>query len=251
MTLAKYSAESVTSAEPAEPAEPAENRARRASVLVVDDHPVLAHGLAHALRDEGFDVDVVDPLTRLSILETARRVEPDIVLLDLLLGDDVGDSIALVDPLTAGGARVVMLTGVSDEAQLGACVEAGAVGVLSKSLAFDDLLDQVVLAARGKTPLGNGQRDELLGTLRRRRAEERERLAPFERLTTREREVLAGLMDGSSADEIARASFVSITTVRTQIRAILEKLGVRSQMSAVALAHRSSWDAYAADDDAG
>src|SRR5262245_55379968 len=109
-----------------------EHRERPSSVLVVDDHPVLAHGLAGALREEGFAVHVVSPLTRLSILDTAREVEPDIVLLDLLLGDDVGDSIALVDPLTAGGARVVMLTGVTDDAMLGACVEAGAVGVLSK-----------------------------------------------------------------------------------------------------------------------
>jgi DNA-binding NarL/FixJ family response regulator len=215
-------------------------------VLVVDDHPVIAHGLAGALRDEGFEVHVVDPLTRLSILETARAVGPDIVLLDLLLGDDVGNSVALVDPLTAGGARVVMLTGVTDQAMLGACVEAGALGVLSKTLAFDELLDQVVLAARGHTPLGNGDREELLGTLRRRRAEQRERLAPFERLTGREGEVLASLMEGLSADEIARQSFVSITTVRSQIRAILEKLGVHSQTSAVALAHRSDWDPKAA-----
>jgi DNA-binding NarL/FixJ family response regulator len=229
----------------------AEYRTRPASVLVVDDHPVLAHGLAGALRDEGFEVHVVDPLTRRSILETARAVEPDIVLLDVLLGDDVGDSIALVDPLTAGGARVVMLTGMTDEAMLGACVEAGAVGVLSKTLAFDELLDQVVLAARGHTPLANGQRDELLGTLRRRRAEERERLAPFERLTGREREVLASLMEGLSAEQIARRSFVSITTVRSQIRAILEKLGVHSQTSAVAFAHRAGWDVSAPIPDAG
>jgi DNA-binding NarL/FixJ family response regulator len=228
----------------------AEHRARSASVLVVDDHPVLAHGLAGALRDGGFDVHVVDPLTRLSILDTARRLEPDIVLLDLLLGDEVGDSLALVDPLTAGGARVVMLTGVTDEALLGACIEAGAVGVLSKTLSFDELLDQIVLTARGQA-MGDGQRDQLLGTLRRRRAEERERLAPFERLTAREREVLAGLMDGWSADEIARRSFVSITTVRSQIRAILEKLGVHSQTSAVALAHRASWDAHASARDVG
>jgi len=68
-------------------------------------------------------------------------------------------------------------------------------------------------------------------------------MAPFEQLTGRERVVLGALMDGASAGEIAKASFVSMATVRSQIRSILEKLGVHSQVAAVALAHRSRWEA--------
>ena len=49
-------------------------------------------------------------------------------------------------------------------------------------------------------------------------------------------------MDGASAEEIAKASFVSMATVRSQIRSILEKLGVHSQVAAVALAHRARWE---------
>jgi DNA-binding NarL/FixJ family response regulator len=86
------------------------------------------------------------------------------------------------------------------------------------------------------------ERDEMLATLRRHRAEEQRRRAPFDRLTARERAVLAAMMDGSTAEEIARSAFVSLATVRSQIRSILEKLGVHSQMAAVALAHRSHWE---------
>jgi len=82
----------------------------------------------------------------------------------------------------------------------------------------------------------------VLTSLREHRAAERARLAPFERLTTRERIVLGALMDGASAEEIAKSSFVSLATVRSQIRSILEKLSVHSQVAAVALAHRLRWD---------
>ena len=64
-------------------------------------------------------------------------------------------------------------------------------------------------------------------------------LQPFPVLTEREQVVLAELMEGHCADEIANAAFVSISTVRSQIKAILQKLGVNSQLAAVALARRA------------
>jgi DNA-binding NarL/FixJ family response regulator len=60
-------------------------------------------------------------------------------------------------------------------------------------------------------------------------------------LTSREQRVLAGLVDGLSAEQIAEEHFVALTTVRSQIRSILQKLGVRSQLAAVAMANRSGW----------
>jgi DNA-binding NarL/FixJ family response regulator len=67
------------------------------------------------------------------------------------------------------------------------------------------------------------------------------RLQNFAVLTERERVVLAELMEGNCAEEIATAGFVSISTVRSQIKAILQKLGVNSQLAAVALARRADW----------
>ena len=66
-------------------------------------------------------------------------------------------------------------------------------------------------------------------------------LPHFADLTERERFVLAELMEGHCAEEIAQAAFVSISTVRSQIKAILQKLGVSSQLAAVALARRADW----------
>jgi two-component system, NarL family, nitrate/nitrite response regulator NarL len=63
----------------------------------------------------------------------------------------------------------------------------------------------------------------------------------FDRLTPREEEVLLALMSGAKARDICLQSFVSMPTVRSQIRAILTKLGVTSQLAAVALAYQSGW----------
>ncbi|MGA3218808.1 MAG: helix-turn-helix transcriptional regulator [Acidimicrobiales bacterium] len=68
-----------------------------------------------------------------------------------------------------------------------------------------------------------------------------ERLEVFEQLTRRERQVLLALMSGSTAQEISKESYVSLPTVRSQIRSILSKLGVSSQLAAVVLAYRSGW----------
>jgi DNA-binding NarL/FixJ family response regulator len=75
------------------------------------------------------------------------------------------------------------------------------------------------------------------------RVEERsqERIELFFTLTEREQNVLAELIEGHRAEDIAKAAFVSISTVRTQIKAILQKLGVSSQLAAVAMARRADW----------
>jgi DNA-binding NarL/FixJ family response regulator len=94
------------------------------------------------------------------------------------------------------------------------------------------------------TPLiGVTARQAMLDELRIERAGMRKALTPFERLTIREREVLASLVEGQSAEEIADTHYVSLTTVRSQIRAVLQKLGVRSQLAAVAYANRVGWTA--------
>ena len=89
--------------------------------------------------------------------------------------------------------------------------------------------------------LGVAVREGLLANLRARRYEEELRHAPFRSLTKRESAVLNHLAEGASPEEIARVSFVSLNTVRTQIRAVLTKLGVNSVVAAVAAAYRTGW----------
>lgn len=210
-------------------------------VLLVEDHGLLADSLKFALQAEGLDAQKLSPTDRETVLTVAKEAGADLVLLDLDLGWDDGDGTTMVRPLRELGALVVMLTGVTDRARLGACLEAGAVGVISKSLPFEQVLEGVREAVELGSLTSSAQRDAMIDELRQQRLEDRKRREPFERLTAREQSVLLGLVEGKSADVIASEAFVSLATVRSQIRAILQKLEVGSQLEAVAIARRNGW----------
>jgi two-component system nitrate/nitrite response regulator NarL len=212
----------------------------KARVLIVEDHALIAEGVAVALRAEGLEVAVATGPTADAIVEDAARFAPDVVLLDLHLGG-IGSGLPLIKRFRELEAEVIVLTGVTDRTQLASTVEQGAAGLASKSDPFDHLLEKVHQAARHERCLSTYERDELLAHLNHHRAAEKARLAPFMHLTTREQEVLAELIEGRSAEAIASSSFVSLATVRTQIRSILQKLGVSSQLAAVAMARQLDW----------
>ncbi len=209
-------------------------------VLVVDDHELLAQSLAAALSAEGLEVERALVLDEPEVLAAAAAGPADVVLLDMWLPGEV-TTLPMVRPLQELGAAVVMVTGEEDRVLLAECVEAGAVGFVGKSEPFEVLVQSVLGVATGESLLTEAQRHDLLGELRTHRSDEAERLAPFRRLTPREAAVLGELIEGHSADAIAASSFVSITTVRAQIRSILAKLGVGSQLAAVSKARRAGW----------
>ena len=211
-------------------------------VLIVEDHELLAQSLEVALQAEGMQVHVVDIRGDEDIQTRVAAVHPDVALLDLDLGGRREGGEAFVPGLVAQGVRVIVVTGSSDVLRQGTCLELGAVAVLSKSQPLDDVLDAVQAAAAGRPVMRDDVRQQLLADMRRSRSEQRTRLEPFVRLTRRESEVLSLLMRGSSAEAIAKHFVVSEATVRTQIRGILTKLGVSSQLAAVAEAYRVGWE---------
>ncbi len=210
-------------------------------VLIVDDHELLARVLATSLADAGFLATAVTGAGLDDVLAAASEVCPDVALLDLDLGRN-GDGRALVEPLTDLGCRVIMLTGSRDAAAIGEGIERGAFGVLSKEAPLEALIEAVEQAAAGVADALAPDKQRCLQARRRQLESERRRLAPFERLTPREEEVLAALRLGRSASAIAETSYVSLSTVRSQIRSILTKLGVSSQLAAVALANEAGWN---------
>lgn len=209
------------------------------AILIVEDHYLLAQSLQLGLREEGLRATVSSLRDHDAIV--AEACDADIVLLDLDLGS-LGSGADLVRPLRKKGCEVVVLTGVRRRVDIAEAIERGAVGYVTKSESFDDLLGAISdLASLGRL-LSDGQREQLLGELQAARAERQRRLERFQRLTDSEQLVLAALMDGASAQEIASERVVSLATVRTQIRSVLRKLDVRSQLAAVALARRCGWE---------
>jgi len=209
-------------------------------LLLVDDHRLLVETLQMSLRAAGLTASVAPCGSFAEVLAEAAAVRPTLVVLDLdLSGAGVGYD--LIGPLRDLGAEVLVLTGTTDRMELARCLEAGALGVTSKAAGFGSVLDEVRRAAAGETVTPITVRTQLLADLAAHRRAADKRRAPFEALSARERDVLRLICEGHQAATIAKESYVSLATVRTQIRSILLKLEVTSQVAAVALATQNGW----------
>ena len=205
-------------------------------VLLVEEHMLVALGLQMALCERNWVVETTSGPTALDVIAHAQRFAPHCVLVDLHIGGSLGNGIELVGPLAATGAKVVVLTAERRRMALAKLVEAGAAGWIGKGAALDEVDATLIRVREGGTVIGRADRAALLEDLRRERAGTVSVNATFERLTQREALVLGALIDGQSAVDIAKANFVALATVRSQIRSVLQKLGVRSQLAAVAVA---------------
>lgn len=213
-------------------------------VLIVEDHVLFAESLELALTLEGYDARRL-PLPTSSaatgqLLAAALRLRPRIVLLDLDLGS-FGDGVRLIHPLAASGANVVVVTASSDRSRWGECLRFGARKTMSKTQPLNEILSVVRRIHQGLPVADAQERENLLRLWEAQRKTVEEQRRRLDRLTPREREVLARLREGTPVRNIARESVVSEATVRTQVKSILAKLGVSSQLAAVGLAHNAGW----------
>jgi two-component system nitrate/nitrite response regulator NarL len=213
-------------------------------IAIVEDHQLFAESLDLALVAEGYDVCRVDvpPMASAAGVLVADVVKqrPRVVLLDLDLGR-FGDGVRLVEPLARSGADVVVVTGSTDLARWGEAVRAGARKVLAKSQPLRDILATVRRIAAGLPVLDREEREELLSAWNQHRFASQGVRERLDLLTVREGEVLGHLMKGRPVREIAGISVVSEATVRTQVKSILAKLGVSSQLAAAGMAHEIGW----------
>ncbi|HEX6150726.1 response regulator transcription factor [Nocardioides sp.] len=216
------------------------------TVLVVDDHALFSDAVALALATGGRTVHRVRLETAgrspSRLLASALRIQPDIALLDLDLGR-YGDGRDLIRPLSRSGVDVVVVTGHIDEADWGGCLRNGARAVVPKHRPLAELISVVHRLEAGEPVLDPGEYHRLTSLWQARLAEDDDHRRRLARLTPREREVLGELMAGRTIREIADSDVVSEATVRTQVRTILHKLGVSTQIAAVGMAHRVSWNA--------
>jgi DNA-binding NarL/FixJ family response regulator len=207
-------------------------------VLIVEDHSMFTQSLSLMLRLEGMEPHIAVDLDDAAILEQAEHLRPDVVVLDLHLGEG-HTSLSMVKPLSGLGTRVLVLTGSADESLQGAALAAGAVTVLEKGDRLETLYQGIRDVVEGRVAIRPSRRDELMTRGRQRLAVE----ARLSTLTAREGDVLVALVHGRSAATVASQLCVSVKTVRTHIESILRKLAVNSQLAAVALARQVDWQA--------
>lgn len=209
---------------------------RAVSVLIVDDHRLVAEGLS-ALLSEQPRVRVAGVAgTVAGAVSASNEARPDVVLMDFRLPD--GDGTLAARRIKEGQPEVAVLfisADPSDDAMLKA-VEAGACGYLPKDAAPDELLSAIMRAAEGEFLLPAATMQRLLARQREVRRQQYEQQRMLEELTPREREILGLMADGNDNRAIASELGIAYGTVRTHVRSLLEKLESSSRLQAVATA---------------
>ncbi|WP_328531937.1 response regulator transcription factor [Nocardioides sp. NBC_00368] len=213
-------------------------------VAIVEPHPVVGESLELALSRHRFDARLLPPLadhaSATALTAQIVRTRASIVILGTTL--DAGDPLmATIAPLTRAGIDVVVLTSTTDPACWGQALRRGARVVVSKSRPLNDLISIVRRLTDGLRVLDVQEREQLIGHAVRRDVELAGLRERFERLSHREEEVLEHLRNGRTVSQIAALNVVSPATVRTQVKSILAKLEVSSQIAAVGAAHRLGW----------
>ena len=195
-------------------------------VLIVEDHQVVADGLAALLNDQpdmtvvGKAASVVDSIAR------AQELKPDIVLVDFRLTDGTGADAGLGIRQVRPETKLIFLTREDSDAARFAAIEVGASAFIHKSQAAAEVVAAIRTVASGGTLFTPRTIATLLN---RRRAMD----IQLESLTPREKEVLRLMAEGRSSRDIGAKLGISYTTVRTHIRSLGSKLGVHSKLEAI------------------
>ena len=207
-------------------------RAKRVTVVVVDDHPVFREGVVRALTSSGrveVLAEAADGRDALALIEEHR---PDVVLLDYKLPELSGLAVAHAIVRDGLQTKILFLSAHTESSVVYTALEAGASGFLSKEARREQIVDAVVACAAGKNVVPSDVAAGLVSEIRLRSTGD----APV--LTNREREILKLIAAGRSLPEIAKELILGLTTVKTHAQHLYEKLGVSDRAAAVAEAMR-------------
>jgi DNA-binding NarL/FixJ family response regulator len=200
----------------------------RASVLLADDHRMVAEALKSLLSPEFELVDVVEDGR--ALVAAARKLRPDVIVADITMphlnGLDALPKLKKDNP----GVKVVFLTMHKDVAYARRALESGASGFVLKHSAPAELVDAIRAALDGKTYLTPALAGEVLQAMKRDPEKIR---SPAASLTPRQREILQLLAEGRSAKEIGAALGISARTVEFHKYQMMESLGLRTNAELV------------------
>ncbi len=199
------------------------------AVMVVDDHPIVRQGLVGVLEDEA-DFRVVGAVASVAeALKLAARARPDVILLDIELPQL--DGIAALPQLATASptSRTIIFTAYDDDERIFGAIEAGAKGYLLKGAPTEEIARAIRTVQGGGSHLASRVAARVVNLLS---APQR----AHDRLSKREREVLALIAAGRSNKEIGHELSISERTARFHVTSILAKLGATTRAQAVAVA---------------
>lgn len=204
-------------------------------VLLVDDHAVVREGLRNFLAlQDGLEI-VGEACDGAEAIEQAQRLEPDVILMDLVMPGL--DGIGAMRQLRIGApdSRVIVLTSFLDDERVLPAIQAGAAGYLLKNVEPSELARAIRAAHAGDAIIDPTAAARLMNAIA---DDTRPRIEEQERLTRRERDVLELIARGQSNKRIALELGISEKTVKTHVGHLLAKLGVSDRTQAALMAVR-------------
>lgn len=200
-----------------------------ASIMLVDDHPLLRKGLQQLIELSDNLELVAQAGSGAEALRLAPDLDPDLILLDLNMQGM--DGLETLEKLRAAEvtSRIVMLTVSDADEDVIAAISRGADGYLLKDMEPEELLNQIERALEGKMVMSEAVTQALATAIRRPQPNS---AAKLDSLTGRELEILKLIAKGLSNKLIARELDISDGTVKVHVKHLLKKLGLRSRVEA-------------------
>ncbi|PWB74322.1 MAG: DNA-binding response regulator [Anaerolineales bacterium] len=218
-------------------------------VLIVDDHAMVRQGLRTFLElqdSEALSIEVAgEAANGVQAVELARKTQPDIILLDLVMPEMDGIQATARIVESNPNTRVIILTSFGEEDKVLPAIRAGAQGYLLKDIPPNELVQAVREVHQGKVQLHPEVAKKLMSAVAGKETPPASHAAPSgEGLTEREQEVLQLIADGRNNREIAENLVISEKTVKTHVSNILSKLHLddRTQAAIYALRHGLATD---------
>lgn len=201
-------------------------------IVIADDHPIVRRGLRTLLKTQG-DMELVGEAENgQEAVQMATQLAPDIIVMDLQM--PVVDGLSAIRQLQQAAAttRIVVLTSFPDDDRVFSAIKAGATGILLKDSPPKELLDAIRRVHQGESALHPTIAMKVLREIK----QPSHRIPEGEALTPRELEVLGFLALGMTNSEIADKLQVSVRTVTTHVRTILDKLHLSNRTQAALFA---------------
>lgn len=220
-------------------------------VMVVDDQALVRRGFALVLGNED-DIEVIaEAGTGLEAIEAARKLRPDVILMDIRMPELDGlEATARILDDADDNTRIIILTTFDPDDYVFRALRAGASGFVLKDTAPEELVGAVRTVAAGGAMLAPEITRRLIARFVSQPEQNRDLAQRLERLTSREREVLEALAAGQSNAEIAEVLCIGPATVKSHVSSLLSKLGLRDRAQAVVFAYECGL-AKAGDRDVG
>ena len=207
------------------------------AVMIVDDHVVIRSGLRMLIEHDQQMRVVAMAGNQAEAIERAAKETPDVIVLDLLLGDE--DALVFLPELCEASpkSRVLVLTGVQNPDAHRRAIRRGAMGIVLKEHAADQLLKAIEKVNKGEVWIERSMMGSMIQELSKPPVIDPE-MTKIESLTEREREVIALVGEGLKNKQVGERLFISETTVTHHLSSVFSKLDVSDRLELIIYAFR-------------